>query len=398
MILPFDSQGFGALTAELDLWAKRLDERILPHRWEGRLRRSLEAEAVAASTSMEGVPVTVDDALKILAGDAPGSVSPKDQALVLGYRDAMRYVQRRADDGSLLWNRELIVGVQDRVAAGELAMGAGRLRTGATWITNNSSGQTVFEPPQPEAIPDLVDEIGRTMETEVWHPAVAAAWVHVATAAVHPFLDGNGRTARVLASLTMYRGGFLHPAFTNLEEWWGRYPGDYYKAFDCLGSRFDSDVDVSPFIAAHVEAQLSQVLSLALRQRFEGLLWTTLENLLEDSGLPARLANALYDGFHGRNVTSGYYASMIDTSAATARNDLVAATAAGLLEGEGRTRGRHYQRGPRLLERVASMLQVDPSFESIVDELMARADAAMDWPKSTDPATVQESLPGVSPS
>lgn len=397
MFLPFDSRAFGRLTAELDVWAKRLDERILPHRWEGRLRRSLEAEAVAASTSMEGVPVTVDDTLKILAGDAPESISVKDQALVRGYRDAMRYVQRRADDGSLLWNRELIVGVQDRVAAGELVMGAGRLRTRATWITNNSSGQTVFEPPQPDAIPDLVDEIGRTMETTDWHPAIAAAWAHVAVAAVHPFLDGNGRTARVVASLAMYRGGFRHPAFTSLEEWWGKYPDSYYKAFDCLGSTFDPGANVSPFIYEHVAAQLAQVRSLALRQRFEGMLWTTLENLLEDTGLPSRLANALYDSFYERDITTGYYAAMIDASAATARNDLVAASAAGLLRGEGRTRGRHYQRGPKLLERVAETLRVEPALETILDELIQRADAGIDWPKSTDSSTVQEALPGLDP-
>ena len=384
MLLPFDDSPFAALTAELDLWAKRLDERILPHRWERRLRRSLEAEAVAASTSMEGVPVTVDDTLKILAGDAPESVSEGDRALVRGYRDAMRYVQRRADDGSLLWNRELVVGVQDRVAAGELAMGAGRLRTGAAWITNDSSGQTVFEPPPPDALPGLVVESGATMETAGWHPAIAAAWAHVAVAAVHPFRDGNGRTARVLASLAMYRGGFRHPAFTSLEEWWGKHPDRYYGAFDCLGSEFDRATDVTPFVSAHVAAQLSQVRALALRQRFEGMLWTALENLLEDTRLTTRLANALYDSFYDRDITTGYYAAMIDASAATARNDLVAADAAGLLERQGRTRGRRYRRGPKLVEGVAATLGVDATPRAVVEELIRRADAAMDWPRTTD--------------
>jgi Fic family protein len=384
MLLPFVNSSLAGLTAELDIWAKRLDERILSHRWEGRLRRSLEAEAVAASTSMEGVPVTVDDTLKILAGDAPESVSETDQALVRGYRDAMKYVQRRADDGSLLWNRELLVGVQDRVAAGELAMGAGRLRTSATWITNDSSGQTVFEPPAPDAIPSLVDKLSQTMESADWHPAAAAAWIHVAVAAVHPFRDGNGRTARVLASLAMYRGGFRHSAFTSLEEWWGKHPDRYYGAFDCLGSKFDPSIDVTPFVTAHVAAQLRQVRTLALRQRFEGILWTALENLLDDAGLPTRLANALYDSFYGRDITTGYYSAMIDASAATARNDLVAASAAKLLEGEGRTRGKRYRPGPKLIESVAATLRVEPSIEAVTDDLVERADAAMDWPKSTD--------------
>src|ERR1700754_1288341 len=114
MILPFEHDDLADACDELDGWARRIDERIVPHRWDGRLRRALEAEAVAASTRMEGVAVTVADTLKILADDPPEGVSAEDRALVLGYRDAMRFVQRRADDGNLAWNRELVVGVQDR--------------------------------------------------------------------------------------------------------------------------------------------------------------------------------------------------------------------------------------------------------------------------------------------
>ena len=54
-----------------------------------------------------------------------------------------------------------------------------------------------------------------------------------------------------------------------------------------------------------------------------------LENLLEDQGLPARLANALYDSFFGRSVTTAYYRDLIAASPATARNDLQAAVAEG---------------------------------------------------------------------
>jgi len=375
MLLPFDTGPLGPLVAELDRWARSLDERIVPHRWEGRLRRSLEAEAVAASTRLEGVAVTVDDTLKILAGDPPDTVSAVDQALVRGYRDAMTFVQRRADDGALAWNRELLVGVQDRVAAGDRRMGAGRLRTRAAWVTRIDTSDVVFEPPAAAGVPDLVDRIGATLETSDWHPATAAAWVHVAVAAVHPFQDGNGRTARVLASLAMYRGGFRHPAFTSLEEWWGRNPEIYYRAFDCLGSRFAPATDVTHFISTHVRAQVEQVRALAQRQAADGLLWTALENLLDDLDLPTRLANALYDLFYGRDVSATYYRALIDTSPATARNDLALLAAAELAVAEGKTRGRRYRPGPTLYVRLARTLDVEPSREAISRELVRRANA-----------------------
>lgn len=398
MLLPFDPAPLQALTEELDRWAVRLDERIISRRWSGRLRRTLEAEAVAASTSMEGVPVTVADTLRILAGDPPEDVAPGDQALVRGYHDAMRFVQRRADDGLLEWNRELVVGVQDRVLAGVFGAGAGRLRTGSAWIRNESTGDVVFEPPPHEPVAELVDEMCALVRDEGWHPAVVAAWVHVAVAAVHPFRDGNGRTARVLASLAMYRGGFRHPAFTNLEEWWGTHPQSYYAAFESLGDRFNRDADVTRFLLVHLQAQVSQVLALALRQRTEGRLWTSLENLLEDASLPLRLANALYDSFFGRVVTSGYYRDLIDASPATARNDLQAASAAGLLLAEGRTRGRRYVPGSRLLPVIAKQLgAIEPESEAIIRELVRRTADTMEWfdPREATASPRQERLPGI---
>jgi hypothetical protein len=385
MLLPFDAPAVTPLTLALDAWAGRLDLRVLPRRWSGRLRRALEAEAVAASTSMEGVAVTLDDTLMILAGERPDHVSAADQALVRGYNEAMSYVQRRADDGRLRWSRELVVGVQDRVLAGSFAAGAGRLRqAGGAWVTNARTGAVVFEPPEHEDVPGLVDELCATVQAAGWHPAVAAAWVHVALAAVHPFADGNGRTARVLASLAMYRGDFRHPAFTNLEEWWGKNTATYYDAFACLGTRFARDADVTPFVEAHLQAQVCQVHVLALRQRTEGLLWIALENLLDDRGLPARLANALYDSFFGRSVTTGYYRDLIVASPATARNDLQVACASGLLTPVGATRGRRYEASSGLMASVSDALggHVAAERESIMRSLIDRARPDVD----ADPA------------
>src|SRR5712692_5188644 len=110
MLLPYDAQAVSSLCRELDDWKVRLDHRgALPRTWAGRLRRDLEAEAVAASTSMEGVPVTVEEVHRILVGDRPAETKEEDAALVLGYRDAMSFVLRRADDAAFRWDRELLI-------------------------------------------------------------------------------------------------------------------------------------------------------------------------------------------------------------------------------------------------------------------------------------------------
>jgi Fic family protein len=375
-----DPEAVRPLLEELDRWRTQLDYRgPMPRAWAGRLRRDLEAEAIAASTSMEGVPVTLEDVHRILAGDRPSETREEDAALVRGYRDAMSFVLRRADDAAFRWDRELLIGLHDRVLAGSWGAGAGRLRTGPAYVVDGRTANLVFEPPPAEAVPGLLDAACAAMQEGHPHPALSAAWIHAALAAIHPFRDGNGRAARVVASLAMYRGGFRLPEFTSLEEWWGRHLSDYYAAFRCLGRTFDTAADITPFTRIHVEAQLHQVRALDLRERVERKVWVAVEEAVAATHLPARLANAAWDAFFGRSVTPRYYRPLADVSPATATNDLAAAVAAGLLRAEGRARSRTYRAGEGLFLRIGAALGVtidvpwDSSRAAIIGELTRRA-------------------------
>jgi Fic family protein len=359
-LLPYNADQLEEAILELDESKKLLDlQGPLPRAWAGRLRRDLEAEAVAASTRMEGVNVTLEEVRRILAGESPAEVEPEDRDLVVGYRNAMSFVLRQADDPAFAWDRGLIVGLHDRAMAGRFGLGAGRVRTDTpVFIVNRLTGEQVFLPPPGEEVDDLFDRATERMRAGHPHPAIAAAWIHVAIAAIHPFRDGNGRSARILASLAMYRGGFKRPEFTSLEEWWGRHLETYYGLFDSLGIEFAGDADVTSFIVGHIDAQLHQVRALDIRGRTERQIWTAVEEAAEDAHLDRRLANALWDAFFGRDITAGYYRSLADVSPATATNDLAAAVSSGHLRPEGERRGRRYQAGERLYSAVAQSLSI----------------------------------------
>ncbi|MFQ5460125.1 MAG: Fic family protein [Anaerolineae bacterium] len=379
--LPGDIQADLARLAGL---RRRLDARgVLPRRWIGRLRRDLEADAVAASTSMEGVPVTGQEVRRILAGDRPPSVSEGDAALVAGYREAMSFVLRRADSTGFDWHRELIISIHDRVMGGDFSLGAGDYRRNHVFVGSASRG-SVYAPPAPELVPGLVDELARWLsQADDVPPPVRAALAHIGLAGIHPFSDGNGRTARILASLAMYRGGFRLPEFTSLEEWWGRHLDDYYSAFECLGEGWRPDVDVTPFVRAHVRAQVAQVESLSLRHSTEGAVWVALEDVVtEDLPGPPRMTDALYDAFFGRRVTNRYYRGLADVSAATAASDLKRLQSAGLLAAEGAGRNTSYVGTARLMAVVGAAAGIDlpqagASVESMGEVLIAGLAARM---------------------
>jgi Fic family protein len=373
-ILPYSlTDEIVRLTDELDAWKRLLDIRVLPRTWEGRSRRDLEAEAVAASTRMEGVNVTVDEVRRILAGDQPTDVEPEDRQLVEGYRDAMNFVLRQADDPAFSWDRGLIIGLHDRALAGRYDHGAGRLRTDKqVWVRNRLTGEDAYLPPPGEEVDPLVEDAVAQMRTADSHSGVAAAWIHIAMAAIHPFGDGNGRSARILASLAMYRGGFKRREFTSLEEWWGHHLDDYYNLFQCLGAEWDRASNVTPFLEGHLRAQVQQVRALDLRIRAEQQVWMAVEEAAEDVGMEGRLANALWDAFFGREITAGYYRSLTDVSAATATKDLATAVAARLLASRGERRGRRYSAGEMLYPAIAETLFIEiDSAESARDRIIS---------------------------
>lgn len=372
-LLPFNSLGLEPTLAELDELKARLDARgPLPISWEGQLRRDREAAAVHASVSLEGVPVTVEEVRRILAGDRPENVSSADADLVRGYRQAMAYVQGRADDPVFEWSPELLKPIIHDVLGGRRGAakyGEGRL------VINDKTNELIYTPPQ-EGVDQLVADACRRMEEWSAHPALRAAWIHVAMAAIHPFKDGNGRTARILASLAMYRGEFKRPEFCSLEEWWGNHKESYYDAFRCLGPTFNPDADVTPFVRTHVEAQRSQVRALALLEETNRSVWIALTRVCERAGLPDRAAFALWDAYNDREVRRPYYRAVTDLSDTPATSDFNRLRAAGLLEPHGRTRGRRYSRGPRLFEAIADELEIrsagDADRQVIVREITAR--------------------------
>lgn len=350
-----------AALARIDELKTRLDAQgPLPRTWTGRTRRDLEAEATAASTILEGVAVTVDEARRILAGDRPVGVAVGDADLVAGYRDAMRLVLARADAAVFAWQSELLLAVHHRVLAGAHSRGAGRYREAQNWLTDGASGERVFLPPPASAVPSLVERLCAWMNETREPAAVAAAIVHIGLTAVHPFADGNGRTARVAASLGMYRGGYRAPQFTSLEEWWGRHADAYYRAFACLGPEWDPTADVSAFVEAHVTAQATQVEALSLRNATERALWIVLEDVaVHDLRLHERVTHALYDAFFARGVTNRYYRGTADVSGVTAAHDLAKLVASGLLASRGAGRGAHYVATPALYRCVVDGAALD---------------------------------------
>jgi hypothetical protein len=134
------------------------------------------------------------------------------------------------------------------------------------------------------------------------------------------------------------------------------------------------------FIRNHLEAQLHQVRALDLRERTQRQIWFVIEEAVEDAGLDRRVANAVWEGFFGRNVTSRYYREIADVGEVTAATDLKGAVAAGFLAAEGAGRARHYVTGPDLYRLMGRRFEIEiadsgePARSQLVGTLMHRSE------------------------
>jgi Fic family protein len=104
-------------------------------------------------------------------------------------------------------------------------------RTQQNVISDSGTGRIVYMPPEAADVPllmaDMVDWIRQAERTEV-PPPIIAGLAHYQFVTIHPFMDGNGRTARLLSTLILHRGGLGLRGFFSLEEYHARDIATYY--------------------------------------------------------------------------------------------------------------------------------------------------------------------------
>jgi Fic family protein len=101
----------------------------------------------------------------------------------------------------------------------------------------NGSGATVFMPPATEEVPDLIEEVlewFNSPDIEEIDSVIVAGLTHYEMVRIHPFIDGNGKTARIMATLVLYKRGFDLKRFFALDDYYDHDRGAYYAALQTV--------------------------------------------------------------------------------------------------------------------------------------------------------------------
>lgn len=215
-----------------------------------RLRDEFLVEYTYNSNAIEGNTLTLQETAMVLEGITIDQKPLKDHLEAIGLRDAFRYVEELVKNKTPL-NEYMIKSIHALLLM-DRPEDKGVFRRIPVRIMG-----AFHEPPQPCLVEPMLHDL-ETMHQErttSMHLIEAVALFHLDFEGIHPFIDGNGRTGRLLINLELMQNGYpaIDVKFADRRR--------YYAAFDAYFRNQNAD-DMIQLIAEYVEERLSKYLSI----------------------------------------------------------------------------------------------------------------------------------------
>jgi len=238
-----------------------LEAATLSEQWiEQMSQRALLLEA-HHTTHIEGTQLTLDEATRLWAGEAVAGVDRDDVRELLNYRSAFNLVAEYLGSGEPITEgliREIHKRLVDGVRGGTAQ--PGQYRTIQNYVANSRTREIIYTPPPPAEVAlrmrELVEWLGAGTDI---HAVLVAGVAQFQLVHIHPFVDGNGRTSRLLSTLCLYRSGYDFKRLFTLSEFYDRDRGAFYAAIQAVRER---DMDLTgwlEYFAVGLATQMSEV-------------------------------------------------------------------------------------------------------------------------------------------
>ncbi|HYG61215.1 MAG TPA: Fic family protein [Thermoanaerobaculia bacterium] len=203
----------------------------LPPTVQAELRRRARVRSTHYSTRIEGNRLTLAEAERVIEGRRVQLHGrERDVGEVRHYWNAHLRVEEWAERGAPL-TKELVRRLHALVESGRARPTP--YRTGQNSIRDSETGAIVYLPPEAKDVPELmasfIDWERQAREENLPVPIIASL-AHYQFVSIHPYYDGNGRTARLLATFLLHRGGYGLKGLFSLEERHARDLAAYYSA------------------------------------------------------------------------------------------------------------------------------------------------------------------------
>lgn len=200
--------------------------------WEKRFQQEALVRTVHHGTHLEGNQLDFSEAKEVVLSQTLHSIRTRDVQEVINYRQVMDYLEEWKDKKNQI-TESMYKKLHKLVVAKILPDNvAGEYRLKKVVIKDSKTNEITFRPPEPDQIPYLMAQFFNWLSQinkDDLHPAICAGISHYELVRIHPFIDGNGRVARSIATLILYIQGYDIRRFFSLEEYYDKDPLTYYQ-------------------------------------------------------------------------------------------------------------------------------------------------------------------------
>lgn len=207
-----------------------LDLVKIPINLSNKFRKNTKKRSSYASNKIEGNPLTYEQADAAIEAKNRHFLKPEQE--IRNYYLALELLEKKLENKEPL-SLKLLLEVQKQICEGESKEKIGlrgAMPPGVLFAVWNDDGTPAYIPPEYSEVPTLLDELLKYINDSDDHPLIKAAVIHYQLVTIHPFEDGNGRTARIISSYYLSLNGYGFKNVGSLEEYMSYNIDEYYDS------------------------------------------------------------------------------------------------------------------------------------------------------------------------
>lgn len=226
------------------------------------LERNAREVSSFASTSIEGNPLPLTEVKKILKAK-PDHIRDSERE-ILNYNQALQELNKKLEEDKITLSVQFILKIQGQVVQGLLPKSEiGQLREKPVVVNDPRTGQSVYFPPEVKDVKPLMEDLVEfTNNREAIDPLILAGIFHKQMVIIHPFLDGNGRTTRLVTKVLLASMGLNTFNLFSFENYYNQNVTRYFQTVGEFGNYYDlvRKIDFTPWLEYFTEGIIDELL------------------------------------------------------------------------------------------------------------------------------------------
>lgn len=238
------------------------------------LRETARLYTTHYSTMIEGNQLDPSEIEAVIKENSHFPGRERDEYEVKSYYAALHQVEQWATTKTTI-TENMIQKLHALVMShGKTKITPTQYRDGQNVIRDGATKAIIYMPPEANDVPTLCASMIEWLNTQNETPCpIIAAIIHYQFATIHPYYDGNGRTARLLTTLILHQGGYDLKGLYSLEEYYAQNLNGYYEAIN-IGTSHNyymgrADADITKWIDYFIEGMAQSFENVCIKMKQE---------------------------------------------------------------------------------------------------------------------------------